>query len=62
MGGPTYRKLGYDCRHDLQDLSITSVWHVSVVVNQHRIKEGWHDVRSNHLQIIRLLDICLDEL
>lgn len=62
MRGPTYRKLSNDCRHDLQDFSITSIGDVSVVVNEDGIEESWDDVCSDHLKIIGLLNICLDQL
>ena len=62
MRGPTYRKLGDDCRHDLQNFSITSIGDVSIIVDKDGIEESWNDVCSNHFKIIGLLNICLDEL
>ena len=62
MGGPTYRKLGDNDGHDLQDLSISSIRHVAVIVNQNGLEESGNDIRANHLKIISFLDICLNEL
>jgi hypothetical protein len=62
MRGPTYRKLSNNGRHDLQNFSVTSIGNVAVVVNEDGIEESWDDVGSDHLKIIGLLNICLDEL
>ena len=62
MRGPTYRKLGNDGRHNLQNLSISSIWHIAVVVQKDGLKERRDNVSSDHLKIIGLLDVCLDKL
>lgn len=62
MRGPTYRKLSYDGRHDLENFSIPSIRNVAVVVDQYGIQQRWDNVRANHLEIICLLYIGLNEL
>jgi hypothetical protein len=62
MWGPTYRKLGNDGRHDLQNLGVSSIWYIAVVVEENGFKKSWDNVGSNHLEIISLLDIGLNKL
>jgi hypothetical protein len=62
MRGPTYRKLSYDGRHDLQNLSISSIGHIPVVIDQDSIQKSRYDVGADHLKIVGFLHVGLDEL
>jgi hypothetical protein len=62
MRGPTYGKLCNDDRHNLQNLSISSIWYIAVVVKENGFKKSWNNVVSDHLEIISFLNIRLDKL
>ncbi len=62
MGGPTYRKLSDDSRHDFQNFSVTSVGYIAVIIDKNCIEESRDDVCSNHFKIISLLNISFDQL
>jgi len=62
MGGPTYRKLSDDCRHDFQYFCVTSASYIAVIVDKDSIEKSRYDVVSDHFEIVGLLDVCFDEL
>lgn len=50
-----------DCRHNIQNLRLSSVWNVSIIVHEDCLqKRGDHAV-VNHLQVICPLNIGIDE-
>jgi hypothetical protein len=51
-----------DRGNDVQDFSITGIWHVALVVKQDGVKQRWHHAVVDHLQVICFLDIDLDKL
>jgi hypothetical protein len=58
----TYVQLVDNSCHDVQDLRFACIRHVAVIVNQDSLKKGWHHACIDHFEIIRLLDIGINEL
>jgi hypothetical protein len=54
-------KLVNDSCHDIQDFRLAGVRNVSVVVQQDGFQKRWNHIGIDHLQVIGLLDICVDE-
>jgi hypothetical protein len=48
--------------HHVQYFGLTSVRHIVLVVDQNSLQQLGHNVVVNHLQVISLLNICVDEL
>jgi hypothetical protein len=49
-------------RHHVQYFGFTSVRHVVLVVDQNSLQQLGDNVVVDHLQVISLLNICVDEL
>lgn len=58
----TYVKLVDNSCHDVQDLCFTCIRNVAVIINQDCLKKGRHHACIDHFEIIRLLDIGINEL
>lgn len=58
----TYVKLVDNSCHDVQDLRFTGIRDVAVIINQDCLKKGRHHACIDHFEIIRLLDIGINEL
>lgn len=61
MDCPTYMELGDDGGHYIQDLGITCVRDITVVVTQHCLHERWYEVGVDGFQIIGLQNVYIDE-
>ena len=55
-------ELGNDCRHNIQDFWISSVWDVPVVVNKDSFQKRWNDVSVDRFMVVRFLDVCIHKL
>lgn len=51
-----------DCCHDTQNFCFSCIEYVSVVVQQDRFEQWGHHICADHLQIICLLHVRVDEL
>lgn len=50
-----------DCRHDVQNLGLSSVGHVASIVYKDRLQKGRNHAIVDHLQVIRFLNVGVDE-
>lgn len=57
----TYMELVNDCGHDIEDLSLACVGHITVVVDEDGLEQRRHHVGIDHFEIVRSFDICVDE-
>ena len=55
-------KLGDDGRHDIQDLGISCIRDVAIVINKHGFKQWWDDVVVDHFEVIGFLNVAVDKL
>jgi hypothetical protein len=55
-------ELGDDGGHNVEDLSIAGIGNVTVVVDQYGVQKRRNNAVGNHLQVVRLLDIGVDQL
>lgn len=60
--GPTYREFANNDRHNFENLGVSRIWHIAIIVDQYSIKQSGYNVGANHLQIISFFYVCLDEL
>ncbi len=55
-------KLGYYSRHHIEHFSVSSIRYIPVVVYQDCLKKRWHNIRIDHLEVIRFLYVAIHEL
>lgn len=48
--------------HDIQDLGFPCIGHVPVVVDQNSLKERWNHISIDHVSVVGLLHIGIDQL
>jgi hypothetical protein len=58
----TYVKLVDDGCHDIQHLGFPCIGHVPVVVDQNSLKERRNHVSINHVGVVRLFHVGIDQL
>lgn len=50
-----------DSSHDMQHLGLSSIGHITVVVNQNRLEERRDHVRVDHVNIVGFLHVGVDQ-
>lgn len=50
------------CSHDVEDLCFASVRYITVIVNENGLEQRRHHIGINHLKVVRLFHVCVDEL
>jgi hypothetical protein len=58
----TYVKLVDDRSHGIQDLGLSCIGNVAGIINQDSLHERGHHAGINHIKIIRLVHIGINEL
>lgn len=58
----TYMKLVNDCSHDIQNLGLSCIGNVSVVVDQNSLKQRRDHISVHHVRIVGLLHVGIDQL
>jgi hypothetical protein len=56
---PTDPESHYDGGHNVQDLSVSCLRHVTTVVAQNGVEKRRDKVAIDHVQVLRALDVCL---
>jgi hypothetical protein len=58
----TYVELVDDCGHGVEDFCFACVGDIAVIVNENGLEQRRHHIGINHLKVVRLFHICVDEL
>jgi hypothetical protein len=51
-----------NCRDNVQDLGFSSIWYISLVVKEDRVKQGRHHAVVDHLEVVGFFDIDIHKL